>query len=280
MKKIYCLLKSFIGAIGYCLLPGGVAQEVVERISPWMILVWGLVYGLILCGVFAASWKFFGDIYFTEYARLRIVPMAMVILVGSIMGFKQLLGLGVTVDRLMFGSVENGQEKIPQLKAPGQLAILLAVLLKYSILLAIPYHAPWWPGDWRRHFNFLYPKMHYRLLMLLGLWGKTGLLIAGGTGPVSMEIDQEDRIIRRKLTIKSLIGNLILCFLITSVYFSQWRNRSIGVLVSFVIFLAIYLCSMIISWKGKGHDRFKMFACAELSEIFLLLSYMAIARFL
>ncbi|MFA5865923.1 MAG: hypothetical protein WC975_14720 [Phycisphaerae bacterium] len=279
MKRVVELIGSFWLGVRYCVFPVGMRDTGMARVSPWMITGWGLLYGLVLCVVFGASWKLFGDIYFSEYSRLRIVPMAMVILVGSATGFKQLLGLAVTVDRLA-GEGRSDGAVIPPVKLPGQLAIVLVILLKFSALLSLPYHTPWWPGDWRRYFNFLYPVMYYRVLILLGLWGKTGLLVAGATGPTHGATDDVDRAFRRKLTIKSLIGNLVLTFVMTTVYFSQWRNRAIGMLVSVVIFLLVYLVSMIFSWRGKGHDRYSMFAIAELSELFLLLGYLAIAKFL
>jgi len=144
----------------------------------------------------------------------------------------------------------------------------------------MPYHSPWWPADWRQYFNFLYPRMHYRLLILLGVWGKTGLLIAGATGPTHADIQPADRLFRRKITIKTLLGNLVFTFFLTTVYFSTWWNRALGLLVAFILFLIIYLLSMILAWRFRGHDRFSMFACGEIAEILILFAYLAIARFL
>ncbi len=276
MSKVKRIARAFWLSVGYCFWPGGVGG-----VEPGMVTVWGLVLGLLFCGVFAWSWKFFGDIYFSEYSRLRVVPIAMVILAGSILDFKQLLGLSVTVDRLVGGERADGDTGvIPAVRLPGILAMVLAILLKFSALLAMPYHAPWWPGDWRRVFNPLYPMMHYRVLVLLGLWGKAGVLIAGATGPTSPEIGEADRAFRRKLSIRSLLGNLVFTFLITTVYFSSWRNRAIGILVSFVIFLLVYLVSMVISWRMKGHDRYTIFACGAIGELLLLFGYLAVSRFL
>jgi hypothetical protein len=276
MSKIGRMINSFRSSVGYCFWPEGTGDA-----RPGMVTLWGLFFGLILCGVFAWSWKFFGDLYFSEYSRLRVVPIALVVLTASILNFKQLLGLAVTVDRLAGGEGENSQGRgNPGVGLAGQVAVILVILLKFSALLAMPYHAPWWPGDWRRIFNPLYPVMHYRVLILLGLWGKTGMLIAGATGPTSPEIGESDRALRRKLTIRSLLGNLVFTFLITTVYFSSWRNRAIGILVSFIIFLIVYLVSMIVAWRTKGHDRYSMFACGEIGEVLLLFSYLAVSRFL
>jgi len=280
LNRMGAVLASFAATIGYCVRPGGVGEPDIAKVSPRMVTVWGLVYGLLLCGVFAWSWRFFGDIYFSEYSRLRLVPIALVVLFNAIVGFKQLLGLAVTVDRLAEPNRELAPETVPPVKLPGQLAIILAILLKFTALLAMPYHSPWWPGDWRRYFNRFYPMMHYRVLILFGLWGRTGLLIAAATGPTSSDIDNQDRIFRRKLAIRSLLANLVVTFLVTTVYFSSWRNRAIGMLVSFIIFLLVYLVSMLLSWRTEGHDRHSMFACAEISELLLLFSYLAVAKYL
>ena len=250
---------------------------------PTMVTAWGAVVGFTLCAVFAASWKYFGDIYFTEYTRLRVVPSAMVLLTLTIVNFKQLLGLAVTADRVFLhlptdridaGAAAKG------ISIVGILAVILVLLLKFSVLLAMPYHTPWWPNDWRRIFNRVYPRMFYRVLMLTALWGKTGLLIAAATGSQHASMEPEDRTLRSRLRIRTLLFNLGTVALLTTVYFSSVDSRTLGVLVSVSIFVLVYLASMFLSRRQGGHDRYSMFACAELGELALLLGYMAISRFL
>jgi hypothetical protein len=281
MKWITAVLNAFFRTARYCILPGGVDDECRGRFSPWMVTVWGLVCGLIFCGVFAGSWKVFGDIYFSESSRLRLVPIAMVVLAGTLLGFRSLVGLAVTVDRAAGAGDADDGAALPRVGLAGQTALVLAVLLKFAGLLAMPYHTPWLPGDWRRYFWPLYPSMmHSRVLLLLGLWTAAGLLVAGATGPAGPGLGGADRQFRRTLTIRSLIGNLVFTFLVTAVYFSSWRNRGIGILLSFIIFLAVYLVSMAVSWRQKGHDRFTLFACAELAQLLLLFGYLAVDKYL
>jgi len=275
------LIDRFIAlynAACYCIFPRFSIVSDRQKFTPSMLMVWGLIYGLILSAIFAVSWKYFGDIYFSERSRLRLMPSAMVLLASCLLNFKQFLGFSRTADRL--ADPKFRQSDIYSLALPGILAIVMIILIKFSALLAMPYHTPWWPTDWRRYFNCLYPQMHFRVLILIGLWGKMGVIIASSTGQSSADIDSTDKIIRGKSTIKSLLGNLVIVFIVTTIYFSSWRNRAIGLLVSFIIFLIVYLVSMIISWRIGGHNKYSIFACGELAEILLLLAYLSIARFM
>jgi len=284
MAGVKRIVSALVNSSRYCVSLRTRETDAVDRPAvPAAVTAWGLVSGLIFCAVFAGSWKYFGDIYFSEYSRLRLVPSAMVLLTSSVLGFNQILGLAVTVDRLVLGgraSETRTREALSKITLAGLLAMMLIILLKFSALLAMPYHTPWWPGGWRRFFNPLYPRMHFRVLILMGLWGKASLLIAGAVGSQSPSIAAQDRVFRRAMGIKKLLINLIFVVGVTAIYFSSGRNRGLGVLVSLSIFLVIYLASMIISRRQGGHDRYSMFACAELGEVGLLLTYLAISRFL
>jgi hypothetical protein len=274
-------LAKFAASVRYAVRPAGVAESAVKNVSPFALILWGLLYGVVLSLCFAASWKLFGEIYFSEYSRLRLIPIAVILILGGIFGFRQILGFAVTVDRLVIGDKSaDSAETIPTVRFPGQLAVLLLILIKFTALLAMPYQIPWWPGDWRRFFNFLYPKAIYRVLMLAGLWGKTAILVAAATGPTHPEAQPVDRAFRKKMSIKALVGNLLITFALTAVYFSSWRNHALGLLVAFILFLLVYLASMFLAWRLKGHDRFSIFACAELAETLVLLSYLIISRFM
>jgi hypothetical protein len=279
------MMKSLISSARYTIDVSGGNEANMDSLRPVGIVLWGIAYGVILSLCFAGSWKLFGEIYFSEYSRLRLIPISIILLLSGIFGFRQLLGLAVTVDRLVMGDgaappLNEQEKKIPAVHFPGQLAVLLLFLVKFAALLAMPYQTPWWPGDWRRYFNFLYPKVLYRVLILFGLWGKTAILIAAATGPTSEKAAPVDRAFRKKMNIRSLIGNLLITFVLTSVYFSSWKNHAMGILVAFILFLLVYLCSMFLAWRLKGHDRFSIFATAELAETLVLLSYLIISRYM
>ncbi len=271
------MIKSIITNIKYCFSSKQIDDENAQAISPFKIILAGLLYGLILSAVYAITWKIFGDIYFTDRSRLRIIPSAMIILIMCILGYRQLIGVMLITNRL---TGDGESEENPNLKLAGILAVIVIILLKYSALLAMPNPTPWLPADWRRYFAFAYPKVNFRVLILLALWGKTAILIAGATGPSSIKIELPEKILRKKISIKSLIANLMLTFILTTIYFSNLNSRTIGLIISFVIFILVYLTSIFLAWKNDGHDKYSIFACAELAEILLLLSYLAIAKFL
>ncbi len=290
MNWLRCKLIKFRNVMYYYISPEYSASKsntpnlCDSNYSSFMMILWGLIYGIILSGAFAISWKCFGDIYFSERSRLRLMPCISVLFVSCLLNFNQITGFGKLLDRLAgCCDIEHSSDcncNPYRIMLPGMLAILMLFLIKFSALLAMPYHAPWWPADWRRIFNRFYPQMHFRVLILMGIWGKMGFIIASSTGQTAENIDNRSKFIRENSKIRSLLGNLVIVFSLTAIYFSSWRNRALGLLISFVIFVVIYLVSMIISWRLKGHDKYSMFACGELAEILLLLSYLAIAKFL
>jgi cobalamin synthase len=283
MKRIAAWLGQFRAAVSYWISPAGIGEERQSQLSPRFFTLWGVVYGIILSIVFAAGWKIFGELYFSEYNRLRLIPIVLVLLANAIFGFRSLLGLGVTVDRLVGGEpAENGSSgKIARVGFAGMLAVFLVMLIKFTSLLAMPYPTPWSPTGWRAYFNFLYPpKPLYRVLILYGLWGKAAYLIASATGPTSAQASESDRNLRRKMTVGSLVGNLALTFFVTSIYYSSWRNHALGFLVAMVIFATVYVASMLLAWRFKGHDQHSMFACAELAEVLVLFGYLIINSYM
>jgi len=283
MNLLRRAITGLIWAAGYCTGLTGPQPHDLARPLPTAISVWGLVVGLILSGVFALSWKYFGDIYFTEDTRLRLVPSAMVLVAISILNLKQLAAVAITADQVVLREPPGeraGHDPLRQCSIIAVVAVVLAILLKFSALLAMRHHALWRPGDWRRVFNPIYPRIHARVLVLLGLWGKAGLLIAAGTGSQHPNIRPADRALRQALRIRTLVFNLAAVTVMTTVYFSTWRNRALGLLVSLFVFVVVYLASMLISRRQGGHDGWSMFACAELGELALLLGYLVIAKYL
>lgn len=284
IRLVKNILLSLAASARYCLcLSNPVAQEHQRPVVPSSIIVWGVVVGFILCAVFAGSWKQFGDIYFSEYRRLRLVPSAMVLLVAGVLGFKQLLGLAVTVDRIVLKDPVEAVESRQLLRTitmAGILAVVLLILLKFSALLAMPNTVRWWPNDWRRYFNWLYPGIHFRVLILFGLWSQLGLLIAAATGAQSGCIADQDRAFRRSARIGTLLWNLVLVTMLTSIYFSSVHNRATGLVLSLFLFVLLYLASMLISRRQGGHDVHSMFACAELGGSAVLVGYLAIAKYM
>jgi hypothetical protein len=281
--------KMFAASVRYVIrAPNGDVSDASEvknvKVSPYALMVWGLVYGVLISLCFAVSWKIFGEIYFSEYSRLRLIPIVVVLLIGSIVCFRQLLGFAVTIDRLVMPDQSDDSNEtsktIPTVHFPGQLAVFLLILLKFTALLAMPYQTPWWPADWRRFFNFLYPKALYRVLILAGVWNSAAILLASATGPTRKTANASDCSFRKQMSIKSLLGNLLITFVLTSIYFSSWRNHALGLLVAFILFLVMYLISMLLAWRLKGHDRFTSFACAQIAETLVLLSYLIISRYM
>lgn len=277
------LAYQMLSAIRYCVSMTERDDEADVTPHGLAFTVWALVVGLLLCGAFAGSWKLFGDIYFAEWTRLRIIPPMVMVLVLCVLEFKQLLGVGITAERIVLGTPNTGistNDAVRQVTFVGVVAVVLTILVKFSLLLAMPDHLPWWPDDWRHVFNPLYPAMHYRVLILLALWGKAGLLVAASTGSQSPNIAVRDSELRRRIGIAELVFNLVLVVTVTTVYFSSVNGRSLGLIVALVIFVVVYLASMFVSRYQGGHDHFSMLACAELGQIALLLGYHAISKYL
>ena len=82
--------KTFIASVRYVLrAPDGDVSDVKNvKVSPYALTLWGLIYGVLISLCFALSWKIFGEIYFSEYSRLRLIPIVVVLLIGSIVCFR------------------------------------------------------------------------------------------------------------------------------------------------------------------------------------------------
>jgi len=253
--------------------------------SPYMLLAVGFIEGLLLCAVFSLSWKYFGDIYFSQYSRLRLVPVVMTITCLSIFELRQLTGLADMAANLYDkqsppADPYSRDQMIRLVIWTGVVAICLSLLIKFAALLAMPHHASWWPSDWRRHFNFAYPAVHLRVLILLALWGKAGILIAAATGCDGQGLSSTGAALRASMGVQQLAKSLLPVFILTGVYFSSWHNHAVGVLVGVVIFAVVYIGSMTLSWVARGHRDSSMLACGELAQLILLLSYLAISKLL
>ncbi len=244
---------------------------------PIWFLVVGLIYGLIFSGVYAITWKCFGDVYFTERTRLRLIPAMGVIIVASILNYNQLCSIGITIKEMVKKNTSEDDSLGGILLV--FVVILLVILLKYSIFLAMPYHSLRCPSDWRRFFNFMYPRMNFRVLILMGLWGKMGILISSATGYRSSALPEVERRLREKTTVKSLLILLFWVVLITGIYLSSWQSRALGVVIAVIVFLLTYIYSMVVSWYLKGHTRFSMLSAGEVAEVVLLLCYLASAKY-
>jgi len=259
-------------------------QPVADKISPYWLLVAGLLQGLLLCAVFSVSWKYFGDIYFSQYSRLRLIPAVLTITCLSMFEARQLSALADTMAGLYAGRSRqmfaDDTGYAGQLIWVGCLAIVLSLMIKFAVLLAMPYHTPWWPTDWRRYFNFVYPRVHLRVLILLAIWGKAGILIAAGTGRDDNGLSESARSLREAMTVRQLVKCLLPVLVLTAVYFSNWQNRALGLLVGITVFAVAYLASMALSWTGRGHRDSTMLACGELAQLVLLLGYLAISKLL
>lgn len=251
------------------------------------ILITGLFYGIILAFIYAISWKCFGDIYFTEKSRLRLLPSAAVILISTMLNNKQLYGLAKILQKLL------KQKPTEDIKDPTarqesyefQLFFLataaaLIILLKYSVMLSLPHQIPSWPSDWRRSFMFLYPRLALRVVILMELWHKAGLIIAAATGYLNSKASPVEKRLKSNLSIKKLLLILLGTTIFTSIYITNWQERAVGFIISIITFLTVYAYSMLICWRFKGHTRLSIFSAAEVSSITMLLSTLAFAKYL
>lgn len=255
-----------------------------RRVYPGLLLLTGLITGLVACGVFAITWRMFGDIYFSESSRLRLIPsIAVLILLVCTFHARSLIAFSATVEQL-FGlpTVEHDNLSCsPAVLRPSSLAVaavVLLLLLKFSCLLSLPFHAQWVPLDWRRYVMFLHPRSFFRVLLLWPVWGMLAVIIACGTGRHRDTNPPALRILSGCLRPWRVMVYVAIVVLITSLYFSPSQQPGIGLVVAMISFAIITVVSLGVSSRIGGHNIMSIIALGEVGQLAFMLTYQALAR--
>lgn len=117
-----------------------------------------------------------------EYQQIRLAPMALLLAFDACwLGYRLLAGAAAVVAGWSDRTTRLGGTVI----LPAVVFLIVALLVKLSLLAALPTGAVPWPADWRENLRFFYPYVIYRPLVLMPLWGRWAVLLAGNIGRVA-----------------------------------------------------------------------------------------------
>ncbi|MBX3395070.1 MAG: hypothetical protein KF841_06845 [Phycisphaerae bacterium] len=252
------------------------AEEPASDIIPFLVPI-GLIIGLAWAASFRFSWWLFG-----ETASMRVVPSLVVILLECVFtGPFLALGLARTAHILTTDDPKiPSADRLQPLSPVGTLALCLAVLAQYVLLLSVQHREGWWPApdDWRSYFNFLYPRPIFRPLLLAPIWGRWGILLASTLGGTARNADTQTQGLNQSMSPSRLFKHSILPVLLTTIYCSRSQNYLTGVLIGLIVFAATYLVAVAMARRGGGHSRHSLFAAGQIAQLAFLMIYRACWR--
>lgn len=269
-------LTAALGLAGRFLLPFDPAfhaDHPAWRRAGAFLPVCGLFIGIMYAVVFSGVWRWLG-----EYQRIRFAPMAVLLVIDlGWLGYRLLQGLAAVWD-----SWRSRRTTSPIAVSPSLAAVVLVMLftvLKYALLLSLPYGAKTWPADWREHLWFLYPYVIYRPLILMPLWGRWAVLLATAIGRIAPGESDRFTTLAKGSSLKMVMLYWLAASLLTVLYCSPDRNH-IGwsLLIGLGILMIAYLASFALSRRFGGQTEATVMAVGAVVEFTFLLIYLPMAR--
>ncbi len=251
---------------------GGTETDAAKA-ARWIVPL-GLVLGLIWTAVFRLTWRVYG-----ETANMALVPAFAVVLLECILTGR-LLVMGAT--RTAEQITRNGDANVDAgplmpLSAIGALVLCMTVLAHWIFLVSLRDLTTWWPSDAdpRHYFNFLYPRIIFRPLILAPIWGRWGILLATTVGRPTPHADAATTVIGRVMGPRRLLLQTLLPVILTTIYFSREQNRFIGLVMSLLVFAATFLASVAFARRCGGQTRHTIFAAGLVAQLAFLAIYRA-----
>lgn len=239
----------------------------------WIVPI-GLATGIVWAALFRVSWRLYG-----ETANMRVLPALVIVLVECLLtGPFLALGLARTMHLLTSASPHRSQTHDEEPLSPvGSLALVLAILAQWVLLVSVPNATPWYPSqtDWRHPFVWLYPAPIYRPLVLAPIWGRWAILLAASIGRAAPQADRRTVALSESISPSTLLGHLVLPMGLTSLYCSRDQNLLTGVIIGLIVFATTYVVSIAFARRGGGQTRHSLFATAQVAQLTFLMLYRA-----
>ena len=238
---------------------------------PWL----GLLLGFAWTVIFAGAWRMFG-----EYGSLRLVPV-LAIVVGDCLLSGRFLMAGVRATESL-ASRDDRQLSMsrPEIYAIGAVTAALLLLVLYGLLLAVPTGVEWWPTGWRWHLRRLYPRPVFRPLVLMPLWACWGMVLASGIGRARGDAEGEDPAgrIAGQATPRQIFLGFLPAAAISAVYCSRDGNLVIGLAISLVVFVCVYVTAMAAALRWRGQNAVTILVSGLVGRTAFLLCWLFVSR--
>ncbi len=213
---------------------------------------------------------------------MRFMPATAVWLLDTV-----LFGLVLTMAAGQIGHLlsTRGRDDLQRSDAGGvpgmaTMAMIVVLMLKWAMLVSLPVGMQWWPSDWRRVFNFVYPRPIYRALILAPLWGRWGILLAAGIGRTARGCDPVTASLCRAVRPTFILASVLVPILLSGVYCSHKNNRLIGVIMGLVVLAVTFIGTVIMTRRTSGQTRSSLLATGLLSELTFLACYLGFGRYI
>ena len=263
------------------LLPGlSGAGVVASRTAVHWLVPGGLLIGLVYVGLYRASWRIFGEV-----AHVRLMPALVVWLVdATLLGLALNMGAVRTIDRWAelrhgSGAADSVSPVLERtLGLVGVIALVIVLVVKFVLWTAIPEGIAGWPADWRRYLNFLYPRPVFRPLILAPMWGRWGLLLAGGIARAAPQPGGSVVGLSGGRSPAVVLGWFLVPLVITAVYCGRGGRWMIGCIIGLLVLGTTFLVAVMAARRFAGHTRFTIYAAAFVAEVTFLACYLAAAQ--
>ncbi|MCH7814736.1 MAG: hypothetical protein IID40_12030 [Planctomycetes bacterium] len=265
---------AFRTAVANLLLPSRCVLGVGPRASLHWLVPGGLLIGLLYVGLFRASWRVFGEV-----GGVRLMPALAVWLAdGMLFGLVMFLGAAQTVDRWKGRDLAAEADAGRALGQAGLTALFVLLVVKLVLWCSLPEGVAGWPADWRRHFNFAYPRPVLRPLILAPLWGRWALILAAGIGRRAPGAGAPDKTPAPPPSPAAVLGWFLPILALTAVYCGRQGRWMIGCIIGLAVMGVAFLFAVIVSRRFLGHTRFTVLATGLVAEIAFLLCYLAASQ--
>ncbi|MHC4063380.1 MAG: adenosylcobinamide-GDP ribazoletransferase [Planctomycetota bacterium] len=233
----------------------------------------GLLIGLLYVGLFRASWRIFGEV-----SGVRLMPALAVWLVDVVLfGQLMLRGAAGTIDKWA-GDRESGGAAAMWIGQAGMIGLFVLLILKLGLWTALPAGVEGWPGDWRRFFNFAYPRPVLRPLILAPVWGRWGMILAAGIGRTAPAEGGPIAGLSGARSPAVVLGWFLPVLGLSAIYCGRHGRWMIGCIIGLAVLGVTFLFSVVSARRFSGHTRFTVYAAGLLSEIAFLVFYLAASQ--
>lgn len=243
-----------------------------RRVGVWLP-VWGLIIGAFYAGAFRGLWFWLG-----EYQHIRLAPMVLLLVLDAgWLGYRLLAGAATVV--------ATWSDRSASMASPPTMAavlfLVLAVLVKFALLVALPAGAVTWPADWREHLRIFYPYVIYRPLVLMPLWGRWAVLLATNIGRAAPASSSRLQTVAEGSSLPSImawwaaISGLTVMYCSPSGYHVGW-----AMLISLSMMVVAYLASFVLARRYGGQTEATVTAAGWAVEMAFLLAYLPLARYI
>ncbi len=256
--------------------PGPLGQAVPARDILWALPWLGLGLGWVWTVLFASAWRMFG-----EYGGLRLAPVLAIVVADCLLSGRFVMAGIRAAESLSEGDDRRFQLSRSDISIVGVLAAVVIVLALYGLLLAVPTGVEWWPGGWRWHLRRFYPRPVFRPLVLMQMWACWSMVLACGIGRARPDAPQGDDPAGR-IAGKATLGQIFLGFLpaaiLSAVYCSRGGNMVIGLGVSLVVFLCVYVTAMLAALRWNGQSAGTILLAGLVGRTSFLLCWLFMGR--